>query len=141
MDAFNVAIVVLVVGLGLYASVVGRRRIGQALRASFDALRFATPAGDVGGDAVRVVKVYKQGLPMLYDDVFDLTWGARQVSDSFWYCVAPGPSYFLAIPLVAVGMGRVDIRWVVRPLSEARMRGALVDHPDALRGDGVDPVR
>lgn len=141
MPWLNVALFVLFVGLGLYASVVGRRRIRHALRASFEALRFATPGGEVGGDAVRVVKVYKQGLPLLYDDVFDLTWGARHLSDSFWYCVAPGPSYYLAIPLVAVGMGRVDIRWVVRPLSEERMRGALVDHPDALHAGAVDPVR
>ena len=81
---------------------------------------------------MRVVKVFKQGLPLVYDDVFAITWSAGRISDSFWYCVAPGPSYFLAIPFVTVGMGRVDVRWVIRPLSEERMRGALVDHPDAL---------
>lgn len=118
--------------IGVHGTLVGRRRVGQALRESFAALRFATPDGSVGGDAVRVVKVYRQGMPLAYDDVFDLPIGPRRISDSFWYCVGPGPTYFVAIPMVEVGLGRAKVTWVVRELSEARMRAALVDDPEAL---------
>lgn len=122
----------LAVVLGVYGTLAGGRRVQEALRTTFAALRFDTPQGAVGGDAVRVVKVYRQGMPLAYDDVFNLPLGPRQVSDSFWYCVGPGPSYFVAIPMVEVGLGRVSVTWVVRALTEARMRAALVDHPEAL---------
>lgn len=120
------------IALGLYGTLVGRRRVKDALRTTFAALRFDTPDGVVGGDGVRVVKVYRQGMPLAYDDVFNLPLGPRQVSDSFWYCVGPGPSYFVAIPVVEVGLGRVSVQWIVRSLTEERMRAALVDDPEAL---------
>ncbi|MFC5570178.1 hypothetical protein ACFPN1_08920 [Lysobacter yangpyeongensis] len=82
---------------------------------------------------MRVVKVYKQGVRFVYDDVFNIPVGPRHISDSFWYCVGPGPSYFLAIPLVEAGLGRVKVSWVVRPLAAERMRAALVDDEQALR--------
>lgn len=128
----------LFIAVGIYTTIQGRRRVRQALRTTFAALRFNTPDGPVAGIEVRVVKVYKQGVPFAYDDVFNLPAGMRQISDSFWYCVAPGPSYFLAIPLVEVGFGRVDIQWVVRPLTEERLRVALQDDAAALR-DALDP--
>lgn len=120
------------IAISIHTTIVGRRRVMQALRETFHALRFDTPAGTVGGDALRVVKVFRQGMPYAYDDVFNLPIGPRQVSDSFWYCVGPGPSYFLAIPIVEVGFGRANVSWVVRPLSLERMRAALVDFPDLL---------
>lgn len=126
----------LVVAIGIYSTVLGRRRVRQALRTTFEALRFQTPDGTVGGSALEVVKIYRQGMPFAYDDVFALRGGPRHISDSFWYCVGPGPSYFLAIPMVEVGFGRVAVRWAVRPLSEERMRAALVDCPDAVPPPG-----
>lgn len=122
----------LAVVLGIYGTLAGRRRVKAALRTTFAALRFETPDGMVGGDAVRVVMVYRQGMPLAYDDVFNLPLGPPQVTDSFWYCVGPGPSYFVAIPMVEVGLGRVSVTWIVRALTEARMRAALVDDPEAL---------
>ncbi|QGW63906.1 hypothetical protein GOY17_02625 [Lysobacter soli] len=41
------------------------------------------------------------------------------------YCVGPGPSYFVAIAIAQTGFGAVSVTWVVRPLTEERMRGAL----------------
>lgn len=120
------------VAVSIYSTIVGRRRVKQALRETFHALRFDTPDGVVGGDALRVLKVYKQGMPFAYDDVFNIPVGPRQISDSFCYCVAPGPSYFLAIPIVEVGLGKAKVTWVVRPLTAERMRAALVDCPEAL---------
>jgi hypothetical protein len=129
--------------LAIYQTLEGRKRVKRALRTTFLALRFTTPGGVAGGDAMRVVKVYKQGVPFVYDDVFEIPVGPRRISDSFWYCVGPGPSYFLAIPLVEAGLGRVKVSWVVRPLSAERMRSALVDDEQALReafGPGPDEL-
>ncbi|GAB2509436.1 hypothetical protein [Lysobacter humi (ex Lee et al. 2017)] len=122
----------LAVAISISTTIVGRRRVNEALRTTFHALRFDTPAGVVGGDALRVVKIFRQGLPFAYDDVFTIPVGPRQISDSFWYCIGPGPSYFLAIPMVEVGFGKAKVDWVVRPLSLERMRAALVDFPDVL---------
>ena len=120
-------------GLSIYITILGRDRVKRALRTTFAALSFNTPGVVVHGDAVQVVKVYKQGMPFAYDDVFNMPAGPRHISDSFWYCVGPGPSYFVAIPLVEVGLGRATVRWVVRPLSAERMRAALMDDEEALR--------
>lgn len=120
------------IAIGLYGQVVGRRRVQRALRDTFLALRFDTPDGRVAGDAIRVVKIFKQGMPFAYDDVFSIPVGPRQISDSFWYCVGPARTCFLAIPTVEAGLGRAKVTWVVRPLSEDRMRAALIDHPEAL---------
>lgn len=122
----------LAIGLSIYGQIVGRRRVKAALRETFFALRFNTPNGPVGGDAIRVVKIFKQGMPFAYDDVFNIPVGPRWISDSFWYCVGPACTYFVAIPMVEVGLGRATVTWVVRPLSEERMRAALIDHPEAL---------
>lgn len=127
-----ILLVPIALAISIYSQFVGRRRVKQALRETFLRLRFDTPEGAVGGDAVRVVKIFKQGMPFSYDDVFTILVGPRWISDSFWYCVGPARSYFLAIPMVEVGLGRVDVTWVVRSLSEERMKAALVDHPEAL---------
>lgn len=127
-----VTVIPLVLAISLYSQIVGRRRVKQALRDSFRDLRFETHDGVVRGDAIRVVKVFRQGMPFSYDDVFSIPVGPRWISDSFWYCIGPARTYFLAIPMVDVGLGRVEVAWVVRPLTEERIRAALIDHPDAL---------
>ena len=128
MVTLIVLLTVLGIPVSIYLSLQGRKRLKQALRVSFNALRFQTPDGSVGGDAVRVVKVYRQGMPLAYDNVFEMHVGPSHLTDSFWYCVGPGPSYFLALPMVEIsGWGRVRVQWVVRPLTAERMRAALQD--------------
>lgn len=133
MELLSFLLVPVFLGLSIYATLIGRDRVKRALRTTFTALSFNTPGGIVHGDAVQVVKVYKQGMPFAYDDVFNMPVDPRHISDSFWYCVGPGPSYFVAIPLVEVGLGRATVRWVVRPLLAERMRAALMDDEEALR--------
>lgn len=104
----------------------------RTLQSTFAALRFSTPSGEVDGSSLKVVKVSRQGMPLVCDEVF-----AAQVdlvpSDAFWYCVGPGHSYFLAVPIVTAGFDRVRVQWIVRPLTEQRFRGALVGDKEALR--------
>nr|WP_225876340.1 hypothetical protein [Lysobacter terrestris] len=133
MELLPILLMPVFLALVIYQTLEGRKRVKRELRNTFLALRFTTPGGVAGGDAMRVIKVYKQGVPFIYDDVFNLPVGPRHISDSFWYCVGPGPSYFLAIPLVEAGLGRVKVSWVVRPLSAERMHAALVDDEHALR--------
>lgn len=105
--------------------VVERKK--AALRASFDALRFNTPAGTVRGDALDVVKISHQfGQEVPYS-------GGRgpQHWDAFWYAVGPGPSYFLVICMVETNEPENPPRWTIRELDESQMRAALVDDPGA----------
>lgn len=143
-DTILVALPILLIALGstlsLYQSHQGRKRLKQALRDSFRVLGFSTPDGTVGGNAVRVVKVYRQGMPLVYDDVFEMHSGRKHLADSFWYCVGPGPSYFVAIPMVEVaGWGRLRVQWAVRSLTAERMRAALQDDKAALRDLSAPP--
>lgn len=118
-------------GIGIAMRLEGRERVRGALRETFAALSFTTEQGVVlSGADVRVVKVYTQNMGHAYDDVFRI--GTRHVHDSFWYCVAPGPAYFVAIPLLQASLGRITVRWVVRLLTEERMRAALQDDARAL---------
>ena len=110
----------------------GRRRVLDALNTSFATLHFDTPQGVVTGASLRIVKVSRQSMPFAYDEVYALGRDPQR-SDSFWYCVGPGPSYFLAIPMVAAGFGKVSVRWAIRPLTEDRMRAALFGDEEALR--------
>lgn len=108
-----------------------RRRPGTDLRRAFAAVHFETPRGVVGGDAVRVVRVRRQG--MFADiDPFDIPPEMLPLAESFWYCVAPGPSYFVAIASADLREARAVPVWTTRALSEAQLRSALADDPPAL---------
>ena len=122
-----------VIGLSAWITLNGRKRVLRTLQESFEKLEFETPDGKVTGSELQIVKKARQGMPLVYDDVFNAQAGGRAFGDSFWYCVGPGPSYFLAIPMVEASMGRVHVQWAVRPLTEERMRGALVDDAEATR--------
>lgn len=120
---FMVAVVLL--------AIRARREFDAAVRRSFEALAFETPAGRVRWDAVRVVKVVAH-------DSGNESSGPQ---DLFWYCVGSGPSYFLALGHVRGRLPRIRVDWVVRPLSEDRMRNALIgdDRATALAfGDAVE---
>ncbi|HEY0504170.1 MAG TPA: hypothetical protein VGD42_11825 [Lysobacter sp.] len=119
-----VAFVSAVVLLSVVVSRQGRRRLQGALRMTFARLEFETPQGRVPGSALRVVKISRQAAGFSDDEAYRL-FGDRQMPDAFWYCVGPGPSYFLAIGRANAHWRGVAVDWIVRPLSEERMRGAL----------------
>lgn len=110
---------------GAYLSWRGRDKIDRRLRTTFDRQTFDTPQGKVTGEALKAVKVCRQTTRFAGDDVYRLGRDPMP-SDTFWYCVGPGLSYFLAIAIVQVGYGKVDAEWVIRSLTEQRMRGALI---------------
>ena len=110
----------------------------EALRRSFATQVFDTPEGKVEGRALQVVKTATLGgtTPNGVEDFVTMT------RDEFWYCVGPGPTYFLAIPTIGTSFGQVDfVRWVVRPLSKERMRAALAGDRRATKlafGEAID---
>lgn len=108
-----------------------RQRPAIDLRESFADVRFASPSGEVGGNAARVVRIERQGL-FADVDPFNVPADMLLLAESFWYCVGPGPSYFVAIPTVERQPGGMAIRWMVRPLSEAQLRSALSTDAAAL---------
>lgn len=124
-DPASVLLVLGVLAAGAYLSSRGRRKIQAALKRSFDSTTFDTPEGRVPGTLLKVVKISKQTMRFAGDDVYQLGRDPMP-NDAFWYCVGPGPSYFLAIAIAQVGYGRVSVKWIVRPLTEQRMRGALI---------------
>lgn len=133
-------IAVAAVVIALIVTILIRQRALQreALRDSFEAQTFHTPEGNVDGRRLRIVKIAALAAttPNSVEGV------ETRTRDEFWYCVGPGPSYFLAIPTVGIRYGSVAfVRWVVRPLSEERMRGALQGDRRASKlafGEAVD---
>ena len=107
-----------ILAVALYFSLKANR----SMRDSFAALVFQTPEGSVSGAKMRVVK------EVLESTGQDL--GASPTT-GFFYCVGPGPSYFVAIANLESAW-RARFAWVIRPLTEERMRGALVGDSVAL---------
>lgn len=76
---------------------------------------FATPQGPVSGSQMRVVKRSCQ-----------LSGAGNTPVELFWYCVGPGPCYFLAMARVKkTGWRGTEVAWTLYPLGVQRMRGAL----------------
>ena len=124
-EVFKALGVVVFIGLFVFAARAGSRKIRAEVMRSFNAQAFDTPVGRVTGEALKIVKISKQSMQFAGDDVYALG-HQHQPSDAFLYCVGPGPSYFVAIAIAQTGFGAVSVKWVVRPLTEERMRGALV---------------
>ncbi|MUV13491.1 hypothetical protein [Noviluteimonas gilva] len=116
----SVVILIAIVWIALMVVVGTRqRRIDMArLRASFDALRFETAEGVVAGDKLLVVK------EVAFEKSREGSMSLRsRMGETFWYCVGPGQSYWVAMPMRMPRKGPIE--WVVHPLSEERMRAAL----------------
>jgi hypothetical protein len=126
----NVALVAVFAAIGFVVYLARRKQQDRYVRLSFARLQFETPFGTVDGTAMRVIKVERMaiGPNVVYG-------GGNQARDEFWYCVGAGPSYFLAIATISTSryINRVDVQWVVRPLSAERMRGALAGDRKALK--------
>ena len=91
----------------------------------FDRLVFQTGTGPVSGAQMKVVKRIV--------DTMGSNEGGNGITGAYWYCVGPGPTYFVAIAQrTMTNLVRSELQWVVRPLSEERMRGALAGDTEAL---------
>jgi len=114
------------IALSVHLNRLGRRKIDQTLKDAFAKRTFQTPDGTVSGATLRVVKISKQTSRYAADEVYRIKLDSIP-ADAFWYCVGPGPSYFLAIAVMQTGNGQVTADWIVRPLTEQSMRAALLD--------------
>jgi hypothetical protein len=126
LEAVGIMLLVgVVVMWGRQALLSQRRHYEHA----FAKLVFDTPRGLVTGQSLKVVH-RTVSLPRSEQGLS----GVPASGANYWFCVGPGPSYFLAVPLsnVANGLG-THLEWVVRPLTAERMRGALSAKPAALR--------
>lgn len=103
---------------------------------AFAKLIFDTPRGLVTGQSLRVVHrsvTFPQSEPEIS--------GAADPGAVFWFCVGPGPTYFLAMPIRRKAeAGGLDLQWIVRQLTAERMRGALAARPSALRRAFPEPA-
>ncbi|MDR6675745.1 hypothetical protein [Xanthomonas sp. 1678] len=92
-----------------------------------------------GADLV-VVKKVQQFMDANYDASFMFEGEAMNGSNAFWYCSGPGARWFLAIPSIDRRGSGVDVRWMLRPLTEQRMRAVLrFDRAAYLRAFGEMP--
>lgn len=133
MDQLMLGVFLVVIVAGIVAQRRSRRRLERALQASFRALQFDTPHGTVSGAQLHVVKIGRSVMP---DDG-----SGGEPADAFWYCVSEDRSYFLAMATLHPGARGVMVTWVVRPLSEEHMRGALVGDSKANAlafGDAIE---
>jgi hypothetical protein len=117
-SGIGILIVVVWIALMVVLGIRQRRLDMTRLHVSFEALRFETTEGVVGGDKVLVVK------QVSFEKSREGSMSLRsRMGETFWYCVGPGESYWLAIPMRMPRKGPIE--WVVRPLTEERMRAAL----------------
>lgn len=131
----NVTLVVAVLGFAFIflAIMIGHHEtLKKAMMASFDDLHFAS-AHSSAGYFGRELKVLKRSETALF-------FASRQssrfgriptASDIYWYCKSPDADYFMAMALITDINGKIEIQWVVRSLTEDRMRGALRAFPKA----------
>ncbi|XQA70039.1 hypothetical protein ACM9XB_00575 [Xanthomonas sacchari] len=78
------------------------------------------------GSDLTVVRRSRQTIESSDGHVYSIAPGAAlQTADAFWYCLGPGPSGFLAMPVVTPGFGKAQVHWIVLPMTEGRMRVAL----------------
>lgn len=112
----------LVVALMAVLHVHHQRVSERWLQRTFDALPFQTAQGRQFGRDVRVVKRV----------VVDSS-RHHQPLTAFWYCVGAGSDYFVAVAHAQPSWRGSHYQWTVRPLDEARMRGALIDDEEALQ--------
>ncbi|MBB3278043.1 MULTISPECIES: hypothetical protein [Pseudoxanthomonas] len=115
---------------------VQHSRVGdRLLQRSFEGLRFPAGTGTLRVDEITVVKRVTHEVSR-HSDHAPLA--------AFWYCVGPGPNYYVAVAeYQRNGWRSGRYQWVVRPIDEERMRGALGGDPDALHaafGDHVEGV-
>lgn len=119
--AFSVWLAIVFAG-----ALVGRKlklhlRPDRRLEESFARHRFDTPDGPLTGTELRVVKIVR----MQHSE--DLTQAGIGSADAFWYCAGPRRTFFLAIAVLHKRWGQTrSVEWVIRPLTEQAMRGALV---------------
>lgn len=113
-----------------------RRRDRQtewAVEQSFRRVSFTSDGVLLTGADLVVVRKVQEFMDANYDASFMLESDAMNGSHAFWYCSGPGARWFLAIPSVRAQRGRVDVQWVLRPLTEQRMRAVLRFDRDAYR--------
>ncbi|MET0548956.1 MAG: hypothetical protein ABW002_06775 [Xanthomonas sp.] len=109
--------------VGLYR--YNKRRMDALLTESFRRLSFSSDGVALSGVDLLVVKKAQQFIRanQQWSPVPDRPTVIQ--GDAFWYCRGPGASWFLAIPTVVSRGGELEVSWVVRPLTEQRMRAAL----------------
>lgn len=121
-DFWGTALFLAIFVLVIWAAIRQRARTMRLLEESFSRLEFDTPESRISGEHLAVVSKRQEHLNAMWEghEV-----GSVQASDAFWYCVGPGPSYFLVVPLLANRWSGLDLKWIVRPLTEECMRAAL----------------
>ena len=112
--ALVIAALMAVVALALAARGFAR----AALQRHFSERVFETAAGPVRGADLKVLRFR-----------FERHGGSETASGvrtGWWYCEAPGPSWLLVIAQDdPVSLTRTETKWIVRELTEERMRHAL----------------
>lgn len=108
-----------------------RDKVQLAIARSFDELHFVSEHSKDGYRG-RDLFVLKRAEPFLFSAYDERNFFGRDpsVNDIHWYCKSAEGHYFLAIGLIANRYGKYEVEWVVRSLTEARMRGALQAYPD-----------
>ena len=103
------------------------RQLQLAQEQSFSQLRFPTYGQRLTGAEVTVIR-RDQCPPSA--PVLPAAQAAAQAS--WWYCVGPRRTCYMAVALCERQWLRWQVRWVVRPLAEQHMRQALDGDDEAL---------
>lgn len=123
-DVIRWVITGLALTLGVFGVWSQNRDIQRSLKQQFARQVFNTPQGPVTGESLVVVRKRLKTILINRSGyvLSDVPYGG---GDAFWYCVGPGPSYFLAIAVFERSKAKDTVNWIVRPLSEPQMRAAV----------------
>lgn len=123
----DTAFLIIVLTIMVIQTVLGWRRharLQRKLDEHFARQSFNTPNGVVTGAALQVVRKRQRWmfLPRRSWSIWD---PSPERGDAFWYCVGPGPSCFLMLPVVTQSWNQDRVQWIQRPLSETQIRVAI----------------
>lgn len=125
VDAFFLLALAAFVLLSTWVYWQNRRRVDNRLAESFRELVLSSDGVIVRGADLQVVKKVRSLLRASRRWTLMPKSAAMAQGETFWYCRGPDARWFLAIPTVECNDRVYDVSWVVRPLTEQRVRAVL----------------
>lgn len=120
-------VVVLAGGFWLHNNRQVDKQLRLAQEQSFSQLRFPTYGQRLTGAEVTVIRRDRCPPPA---PVLPAAEGVQEAS--WWYCMGPRRTGYMAVALCERQWLRWQVRWVIRPLDEQHMRQALDGDDEAL---------
>lgn len=124
---FNILFMTAFLCLVIWSFLRSKIKVRKALESSFNVLHFPSALNEKGflGKELRVVKRAEPFLKQNYGDLYQISSRDHSPNDVYWYAVAKTGEFFAAIAILYMANGKVNVKWIIKNLSEPSMRGIL----------------